>query len=147
VANKSEIPVLFDQYIHPFIICLGNLAFRSGISKDCFNRSNLMDNILSFWSHVKETRPDMKVLANTLTTVQHDNIPKIFDELTPKLTKNLKLGIIEALGKILNKNDNLKQLYMYSYNERPTNERLKSELKRADWFIKELIKWYLKQLK
>jgi hypothetical protein len=106
-----------------------------------------MDNILSFWSHVKETRPDMKVLANTLTTVQHDNIPKIFDELTPKLTKNLKLGIIEALGKILNKNDNLKQLYMYSYNERPTNERLKSELKRADWFIKELIKWYLKQLK
>lgn len=141
--KPSDIPVLFDQYIHPFIICMGNLAFKSVVSKSCFNSSNLMDNILSFWSHIKETKPGMKVLTQTLTSVQCDNIPKIFDELSPKLTKNLKLGIIEAIGKTLNKNDSLKQLYMYSYSEGYDVDEQKSEFKKADWFIKELIKWYI----
>lgn len=142
--KQSEIPVLFEQYIHPFIICMGNLAFKSAVSKSCFNSSKLMDNILSFWSHIKDTKPGMKMLAQTLTSVQCDNIPKIFDEISPKLSKNLKLGIIEAIGKTLNKNDSLKQLYMYSYNEGYTvDEKQKNELKKADWFIKELIKWYV----
>ena len=41
--------IIFEQYIHPYLTCLGNLVFASDFYKTCFNRSYLYEDILDLW--------------------------------------------------------------------------------------------------
>ncbi len=66
-------------------------------------------------------------------------MPKIFDQISPNLIKNIKLSLIECIGKIFNKNDQLKNRYLYNYKSASTIETTKDFLKSADWFVNELI--------
>ena len=120
-----------EEYINSFIICIGNLCFKNKVSKRCFAQLNMMEYFLSLWNQINEI--DFQVSFR-----RHE----VFDLVSTELVEVLKLSIVSALGKILNRNDQLKQIYLYSYKEdMTTNLNVTKETTSADWFLKELISW------
>jgi len=133
-VNQS---VQFEQYIQAYLIFLGNVTHNNDVSKRLFNKMNLIENILKYWNHLSKINPSDSI--NTKS-------PYAFDPVSSDLIKNIKLTVIETLGKTLNRNDKLKRGYLYSYkqidNDDLTEKKtVANKYVSADWFIQECINW------
>lgn len=91
----------------------------------------MMEHLLSLWNQLNEINCHLN----------YNKMHDIFDQISVELFNKLRLEIVGALGKILNRNDQLKQIYLYSYKEDMAEKTTCKEVTSADWFLRELISW------
>ena len=53
--DRFKKSIIFEQYIHSYLICLGNLLFACDFYKICFNKSYLYEYLLNMWTVMQAT--------------------------------------------------------------------------------------------
>jgi hypothetical protein len=173
--EHSIMPIMFEQYIGPYILCLANMTHRYNINKTCFAHYNLFELILSFWKKLEHNfkLTDLSIVTGGsemfLSTTNISSNPNdksaLFDISTSAieeeghavvetpsktlekmqaasrqlehyshvLVKNLKLAIIECIGKVLCNNFELKTKYVYPCEYSSVLSTYDKDLDETDW--------------
>lgn len=175
--DTSHFPILFEQYICSYLICLGHLAHNNPINKQLILKFNLFEKLIDFWRqllYLAENNKSLNAKHNKDFNSEHEGLPgeetalnensnnedketvivdlkitslkRILDKLSSSLIKQLKIAIIDCIGRMIFRFDNLKIKYIYSYQETISNvsfnvrfENTKDWPKLTNEFIKQLI--------
>ena len=180
--ETSHFPILFEQYICSFLICLGHLAHNSFLNKQLVFKSNLFEKLIDFWRQLlylaeshkslnankqsKDLNSEHEGLQGDEVSLNESNIinnddketvivdlkitslNRILDKLSSSLIKQLKIAVVNCIGSVIFKFDQLKFKYIYAYEEAIENVSFNVRLEnfgQRDWpkltneFIKQLI--------
>ena len=134
-SNMGSDTITFEQFIGPYLTCLGNLVYKSAFNKQCFLNLNLLKHILKFWKYIYRHHMLLNFSSNLHRRLEELHTESIIDylnmrkesmklngdssrnhNLSPVLVKNIKLALIECLGKAFFNHDDLKKRYVFSYD-------------------------------